>query len=88
MLLKKIYIMLKQTILKLPDIPTLNANINEVKDEIPNIANLGITSALTAVVYLPITQTLVKSKRKSLIISIINVLLIENLISLQQKYLT
>ena len=86
MLLKKIYIMLKQTILKLPDIPTLNANINEVKDEIPNIANLGITSALTAVVYLPITQTLVKWKRKSLIISMINVLLIENLIRLQQRY--
>ena len=88
MLLKKIYIMLKQTILKLPDIPTLNANINEVKDEIPNIANLGITSALTAVVYLPITQTLVKWKRKSLIISMINVLLIENLIRLQQRYQT
>ena len=56
-----------------------------MKYEIPNITNLGITSALTAVVYLPITQTLVKWKRRSLIISIINALLIENLISLQQK---
>ena len=54
--------MLRQKILKMkkPDITnlgkqtTLNAKMNEVKGEIPNITDLTSTSALTAVGALPI----------------------------------
>ena len=76
----------------------LNAKINEVKGEIPNTNNLATTTALTAVEKkkpnvsnlvkkLTITQKLVKLKRKLLIIIMINVLLVQNLISLQHKFL-
>ena len=57
MLLKKMYIMLRQKNIedKIPDITnlatntTLNTKINEVKVKIPNITNLATTIALTAV---------------------------------------
>ena len=75
----------------------LNAKINEVKSEIPNITNLATTCALTAVKNkIPSVSNLVKKtdynkklmklKRKSLIIIIINMLLLQNLISLRQKF--
>ena len=56
MLLKKMYIMLRQKNIedKIPDITnlatntTLNTKINEVKVKIPNITNLATTIALTA----------------------------------------
>ena len=47
--------MLRSKILKMPDIfnfatnDSLNAKINGVKNEIPNITNLATTTALTAV---------------------------------------
>ena len=74
----------------------LNAKINEVKGEIPNITNLATTSALTAVENkipsvinlvkkLTITQKLLKLKRKLLIIIMINILPLQNLITLRQK---
>ena len=46
--------MLRLKILKIPDITSLatntalNANINEVKNEIPSISNLSITTAINA----------------------------------------
>ena len=57
MLLKKMYIMLRQKNIedKIPDITNLatnttpNTKINEVKVKIPNITNLATTIALTAV---------------------------------------
>ena len=71
---------------------TLNAKINEVKGEIPGITNLAATAALTAVgnklpnvsnlvKKLTITQKLMKLKRKLLIMIMINILLLQNLIS-------
>ena len=77
---------------------TIIAKINQVKYEIPNITNLATTTALTATENktlsvsdlgkkLTITQTLVKLKRKLLIIIMINILLLQNLISLLQKFL-
>ena len=76
---------------------TLNAKINDVKDEIPNINNLATTSALTAVenkihiVSYLVKKTdydtkLMKLKRKSPIIVMINILLLQNLIRLQQTF--
>ena len=76
---------------------TLNAKINDVKDEIPNINNLPTTSALTAVenkihiVSYLVKKTdydtkLMKLKRKSPIIVMINILLLQNLIRLQQTF--
>ena len=76
---------------------TLNAKINHVKDEIPNINNLATTSALTAVenkihiVSYLVKKTdydtkLIKLKRKSPIIIMINTLLLQNLICLQQTF--
>ena len=73
---------------------SLNAKIHEVKDEIPNITNLAATSSLAVVgnkipnvvnlgkkqKQLTITQTLMKLKRKWLIIIMINILLFQNLI--------
>ena len=76
---------------------TLNAKINEVKAEISSINNFPTTAALTAVenkildVSNPvkkkqiIPQELMKLKRKLLIIVIINILLLQNFISYQQK---
>ena len=71
---------------------SLTAKINEVKGEIPSITNLATTTALTAVENkipnvsnlvkeLIITQKLMKLKRKSLIMIMINKLLLQNLIS-------
>ena len=82
---------------KLPDITTkttLKAKINEVKGEIPHIANLATQTALNAVENkipsvsnlvkknnLTVTQKLMKFKRKLQIIVMINILLLQNLIS-------
>ena len=70
----------------------LNAKINEVKGEIPNITNLGTVTALTAdisnlIKKLTMTQKLVKLKITLLIMIMINILLLQNLISKQQKIL-
>ena len=67
----------------------LNAKINEVKGELPNITNLATTSALTVIENkmpsvrkkkkkLTIKQKLMKFKRKLLIIIMINILLLQN----------
>ena len=77
---------------------SLNAKISEAKVEIPNITNLVTTSSLTAVENeipsvnnlvkkLTITQKLMKLKRKLPIIIVINILLLQNLLSLQTKFL-
>ena len=77
---------------------SFNAKINEVKGEIHNITNLATTSALITiedgipsvsnlVKKLTITQKILKLKRKLLIIIMINILLLQNLISSQQNYL-
>ena len=71
---------------------TLNAKINEVRGEIPSITNLATTTKLTAVGNkIPDVSNLVKKahyntkfneiERKLLIIIMINVLLLQNLIS-------
>ena len=73
---------------------SLNAKINEVKNEMPTITNLATTTALNAVENkipnvsnlvkkkMTITQKLVKLKIKLLLIMImINILLFKNLIS-------
>ena len=71
---------------------SFNAKINEVKGEIHNITNLATTSALITiedgmpsvsnlVKKLTITQKILKLKRKLLIIIMINILLLQNLIS-------
>ena len=82
---------------KIPDIinwatkTILNTKINEVKNEIPSISNLGTTSALTSVENkIPsvsnlvkkriMIQKLVKLKKNLLIISMMNILLLQNLI--------
>ena len=76
----------------------LHAKINEVKEEIPNITNLTTKAALNdvenkrpsvsnLVKKLNITQKLMKLKRKLLIIIMINILLLQNLISYHQKIL-
>ena len=75
---------------KIPDITklatdtTLNAKINEVKGEIPRFTNLATSAAITAVT---ITQKLIKLKTKLLIKIIINILILQNLRSQQQKIL-
>ena len=85
-------------ITNLPANASLNAKINEVKGEIHNITNLATTSALITiedgipsvsnlVKKLTITQKILKLKRKLLIIIMINILLLQNLISSQQNYL-
>ena len=74
----------------------LNAKINEFKGGIPNITNLGskiavnaienkISSIINFVKKLPMTQQLKKLKRILRIIILINILLLHNLISSQQK---
>ena len=70
----------------------LNAKINEVKGEIPNITNLATITALTADVSnlikkLTITQKLVNLKITLLILIMINILLLQNLMSKQQNIL-
>ena len=66
--------------------------MNEVKTEIASISGLATTSALTAVENeklnvsnllkkLVLTQKLMKLKRKLFIITMINILLLQNLIS-------
>ena len=88
----------------MPDLTNLatnashNAKINEVRGEIPNIANVATATAVTndenkspsvsnLVKKLIITQTLMKLKRKFPIIIMINILLLQNLISLWEKFL-
>ena len=70
----------------------LNAKINEVKGEIPNITKLATITALTAdvsnlVKKLTITQKLVNLKITLLILIMINILLLQNLMSKQQNIL-
>ena len=76
---------------------TVNTKINEVNNEIPSIANLATTSVLTTVenkitnVSNLVKKTdydtkLMKLKRKSPIIVMINILLLQNLIRLQQTF--
>ena len=71
---------------------SLNAKINEVKGEIPNITNLATAIALTAVENkipsvsnlvkkLTITQKLINLETEIPIIIMINILLLQNLIS-------
>ena len=77
-----------------------NANITEIEGKIPSINDFAWTSALTAVESkIPdasslakkkrkiIIQKLVILKRKLLIITMINIYLLQSLISLQQKFL-
>ena len=70
----------------------LNTKINEVKNEIPSISNLATTSALTSfenkipsvsnlVKKRIMIQKLVKLKKNLLIISMMNILLLQNLIN-------
>ena len=76
---------------------TLSAKINEVKGEIPNITILATISALTAeneirsasnlVKMLTVTQKLMNLKKKLPIIVMMNILLLQNLISLRQQFL-
>ena len=89
--------------IKIPELADLlkedyNAKTNEIECKITSIRGLATTSALTSVenkignvsnlVKKQImTQKLVKLKRKLLIIIMINILLLENSISLQQKVL-
>ena len=79
-------------ITKLATKTILNAKINEIKTEIPSISYLATTSALTAVENeIPNVSNLIKKtdydtkvnelKRKLLIIVMINILLLQNLIS-------
>ena len=76
-----------------------NAKISEIESKIPRISGLATKSALTAVENkIPgvsslvkktnyDTKKLIKLKKKLLIIIMINTLLLQNLISLQQKFL-
>ena len=77
---------------------TLTAKINKVKGQIPNITSLATTSTLTTaenkipsvgnlVKTLTITQRIMKLKRKLQIRNMINILLLQHLISLQNKFL-
>ena len=72
---------------------SLNAKINEVKGETPNVTNLMITNDLSAlsvsnlVKKLTITQNLMTRKIKLLIIITINILQLQNLIIFRKKFL-
>ena len=79
-------------ITKLATKTTLNAKMNEIKVEISSITNLATKTALESVENeipnvsnlvkkLTITHKLIKLKRKLLIIFMINILLLQNLIS-------
>ena len=93
MLLKNVYnAKLKNTEDKIPDIAnlatntSLNTEINEVQGEITSITNLATATALTAVENkIPdvnnLVKKLVKLKRKLVIMILINMLLLQNLIS-------
>ena len=69
---------------KIPSISGLVTNtvLTEVENEIPNISGLVQKKRKKI-----ITQKLLKLKRNLLIIMTINILLLENLVSLQQKFL-
>ena len=72
---------------------SFNGKIDQVKNEIPNITNLATTTTALTVVEnkipnvrnlvkkLTITQKFMKFKRKLLIIIMINILLLQNLVS-------
>ena len=69
---------------------TVNAKIHEDKGEIPNIRNLASTTVLTAVetkipnvsnLVKKLTQEIMNLKRKLLIMIMMNILLLQNLIS-------
>ena len=62
---------------KIPDI----AKINEVKGKIASITNLATTAAILPLQKLTITQKLMKMNKQLLIMIMINILLIQNLIS-------
>ena len=75
-----------------------SAKFSEIESKIPSIRGLATTSVLTEVENkIPncnlvkrkqiTTQKLVKLKRKFLIIIMINILLLQNSISIQQKFL-
>ena len=75
-----------------------NAKIGEIEGKIPSITSLATASALTTVENkIPnvsnlvkkqiMLQKLVKLKKKLLIITVINILLLQNSISLQHKFL-
>ena len=65
----------------------------ELENKTPSISGLATTPALTAVenkisyVSSLVKETEIKLKRKSLIIIIMNILLLQNFKSLQQKFL-
>ena len=69
---------------------TVNAKIHEDKGEIPNIRNLASTTVLTVVetkipnvsnLVKKLTQEIMNLKRKLLIMIMMNILLLQNLIS-------
>ena len=70
---------------KIPSMSGLVTNtvLTEVENEIPNISGLVQKKKRKKI----ITQKLLKLKRNLLIIMTINILLLENLVSLQQKFL-
>ena len=80
------------SITNLANTTAFNAKVNEVKGKIPNVTNLATTTAFIAVENkipsfsnlfkkLTITQKLMKLKRKCLVKIMINILLLQNLIS-------
>ena len=84
-------------ITKLATYAALNAKINQTKGEIPNITSMATTSSRTAVENrmpsvriqlkkLAITQKLMTLKRKLLIISMINILILQNLKLTSEKF--
>ena len=72
---------------KIPDIANVttktnvNAKINEVKGKIARITNLATTAAILPLQKLTITQKLMKMNKQLLIMIMINILLLQNLIS-------
>ena len=72
---------------KIPDIANVttktnvNAKINEVKGKIARITNLATTGAILPLQKLTITQKLMKMNKQLLIMIMINILLLQNLIS-------
>ena len=72
---------------KIPDIANVttktnvNAKINEVKGKIARITNLATTAAILPLQKLTITQKLMKMNKQLLIMIMINILLLQTLIS-------
>ena len=72
---------------KIPDIANVttktnvNAKINEVKGKIARITNLATTAPILPPQKLTITQKLMKMNKQLLIMIMINILLLQNLIS-------